>query len=547
MLSRGCVSAFSTSFLAQSILFRFKHHKEAVKKDEGRRITRHPVLEVPKGTEVTFSWNGNAMAGLKGEMLSTSLIANGADIMGHHHRDGSPQGIFCANGQCSQCMVLIDGVAAKSCMTPLHAGMKVEELDGVPKVPVDDSPVPSGPMDVKDVDVLIVGGGPSGLMAAIELGKLNISTLLIDDKGAVGGKLVLQTHKFFGTKEDTYAGTRGYKIGGILEKKLRKCSSVEVWLNSVATGVFQDDVYGVQKKLEDTMKPIYSVVGIYDTSASKYKFVRPKRLLVVTGAREKFLNFPGNTIPGVIGAGAFQTLVNRDLVRPCKRCLIVGGGNVGLIAGYHALQADIEVAALIEALPECGGYAVHADKLHRMGVPILTRHTIVEVSGKDCVESATIAQLNDKWEIVPGTMRKYNVDAVLVAVGLEPVDDFYREAKEQGLKVWVGGDAEEVAEASSAMISGTIRGIEIARSLGVNVGPIPAAWREREEIFKARPGPLQVREDYDPKAVGHEVFPVFHCFQEIVWIQQPPRPPFPLPLSPSKPHPLAHASPLTAQ
>jgi ferredoxin len=137
----------------------------------------------------------------------------------------------------------------------------------------------------------------------------------------------------------------------------------------------------------------------------------------------------------------------------------------------------------------------------------------VEVSGKDCVESATIAQLNDKWEIVPGTMRKYDVDAVLVAVGLEPVDDFYKEAKEQGLKVWVAGDAEEVAEASSAMISGTIRGIEIASSLGADVGPIPLTWRKREEIFKARPGPLQVHEN--PKLVGHEIVPVFHCFQEI--------------------------------
>lgn len=74
-----------------------------------------------------------------------------------------------------------------------------------------------------------------------------------------------------------------------------------------------------------------------------HRLVRPKKILVAAGAREKFLTFPGNTLPGVFGAGAFQTLVNRDLVRPCKKVLIVGGGNVGLIAGYHAIQAGIEV------------------------------------------------------------------------------------------------------------------------------------------------------------------------------------------------------------
>ncbi len=87
-----------------------------------------------------------------------------------------------------------------------------------------------------------------------------------------------------------------------------------------------------------------------------YILVKPQTLLVACGAREKFLTFKGNTLPGVYGAGAFQTLVNRDLVRPAEKLFIVGGGNVGLIAAYHALQAGIGVVGLVEALPECGGY-----------------------------------------------------------------------------------------------------------------------------------------------------------------------------------------------
>lgn len=74
-------------------------------------------------------------------------------------------------------------------------------------------------------------------------------------------------------------------------------------------------------------------------------------LVVTAGAREKSLLFPGNNLSGVYGAGAFQTLVNRDLVRPAERLFIIGSGNVGLIAAYHALQAGIQVVGIADILP----------------------------------------------------------------------------------------------------------------------------------------------------------------------------------------------------
>jgi NADPH-dependent 2,4-dienoyl-CoA reductase/sulfur reductase-like enzyme len=209
----------------------------------------------------------------------------------------------------------------------------------------------------------------------VELGKLGVKTLIIDDKDRAGGKLVLQTHKFFGSVEDSYAGTRGFEIAGILEEEINKLEPVEIWLNTTAVGVFSDKIVGAVQRVKN----------------SRYKQIRPKKLLVATGAREKMLSFPGNTLPGVYGAGAFQTLVNRDLIKSSEKVLIVGGGNVGLIAGYHAIQAGIEVVALIEALPQVGGYKVHADKLQRLGVPILTGHTIVAADGQEKVETVTIA------------------------------------------------------------------------------------------------------------------------------------------------------------
>jgi len=233
---------------------------------------------------------------------------------------------------------------------------------------------------------------------------------------------------------------------------------------------------------------------------------------VATGAREKSLAFKGNTLPGVYGAGAFQTLVNRDLVKSADRLFIVGGGNVGLIAGYHALQADIQVVGLCEALPECGGYKVHKDKLARLGVPIYTSHTIVSANGEDQVESVTIAEIDNNWQPVPDTERTFDCDTVLVAVGLEPVDEFVDKAKTFGLPVYAAGDAEEIAEASAAMFTGRIRGLEIARALGRDVGEIPPEWYRTADILKSRPGAV-VTEDIPDENKG--VFPILHCAQEI--------------------------------
>ena len=457
------------------------------------RITKHPILDIPERTAVTFTWNGQPLAGCAGEMISSALFANGVRVFGHHHKDNSPQGIFCANGQCSQCMVMAGGVPVKSCMTPLTDGMSVEQIEGLPKVPDDDQIPSTRAIAVKEVDVLIIGGGPAGLSAAIELGKLGVNTLIVDDKDRLGGKLVLQTHKFFGSVKDSHAGTRGFEIGRILQDELLTLSAVEVWLNTTALAVFSDHIVGVQK-------------------GRRYCQIKPKRLLVASGAREKMLSFPGNTLPGVYGAGAFQTLVNRDLVKSAERVLIVGGGNVGLIAGYHAIQADIAVAALIEALPQVGGYKVHADKLKRLGVPIYTGHTVVSANGTAKVDSVTIARLDENWQVMPDTHKTFEVDTVLIAVGLAEVNEFYLKARQWGMAVFCAGDAQEIAEASAAMFTGRIEGHKIAQSLHIDVDQMPQEWEAKATILKSKPGPATRRR---PPQKEDGVFPIFHCYQEV--------------------------------
>ena len=92
------------------------------------RIKQHPILPVPRKKEIMFEFNSQPMLAYEGEMIASALIANGIYVFGHHHKDGSAQGIFCANGQCAKCTVIADGVPVKSCMTEVKAGMIVKSL-----------------------------------------------------------------------------------------------------------------------------------------------------------------------------------------------------------------------------------------------------------------------------------------------------------------------------------------------------------------------------------------------------------------------------------
>ena len=439
------------------------------------RITNHPILQTPDGKPFSFLFDGKTIEAFPGETISSALFAAGIRVFGKHPKDGAPQGIFCANGQCSQCMVIANGLPVKACMTSAVANMTVLSMNDLP-VLLDVCEAPDmGETEVVNVDVLILGGGPAGMSAALELSESNVDVLLIDDKDRLGGKLVLQTHKFFGSINAVYAGTRGVDIGKRLAGDIDEKETVTVWLNSTALAVFNDGLVGVLR-------------------GDDYILVKPRILLTATGAREKALVFPGNTLPGVYGAGAFQTLVNRDLVKAAERLFIVGGGNVGLIAGYHALQAGIEVVGLVEALPECGGYKVHRDKLARMGVPIYTSHTVLSANGTEAVESITIAQIDKDFHPISGTEQTFACDTVLIAVGLDPVNEFTEAAKRFGIPVYAAGDAEEIAEASAAIFSGRITGRKIALELGAATEPIPEEWARISKILKSKPGKTIERE-----------------------------------------------------
>jgi thioredoxin reductase len=312
----------------------------------------------------------------------------------------------------------------------------------------------------------VIGGGPAGLCAAIEAAKYGVEVTVIDENLKPGGQLFKQIHRFFGSEEH-HAGIRGFEIGNMLLEDAQKYG-VNVLLNNVAWGLFEDNNIGL-------------------SDSNKVSILSCDKVLVAAGAVENSLSFPGWTLPNVMGAGAAQTMINVNRVLPGKKVVTIGSGNVGLIVSYQLMQAGAEVACVLEGLPEIGGYQVHASKIARMGVPILTRHTVVKAEGEKFVEKVTIAELDENWKIVAGSEREISCDLVCIAVGLRPLTELcwmsgmrfdyvpvlggFIPIHDENMQTtvsgaYVAGDITGVEEASTAMEEGRLAGLAVAISTG---------------------------------------------------------------------------------
>jgi len=340
-------------------------------------------------------------------------------------------------------------------------------------------------------DIAIIGGGPAGLSAAIAAAEQGHRILVIDRQTVLGGQLIKQTHRFFGSKAQ-HAGTRGFEIGRALAAQVSGSPNTEVWLDSTVIGYYQQD--GV----------------ILVERPHGLATVKAERVILATGASEKALAFPNNDLPGVYGAGAVQTLMNVHGVLPGQRAVMIGAGNIGLIVGYQLIQAGVQVVAVIEAAPRVGGYWVHAAKLARAGVPIHTSSTVVEALGQDCVSGVRVVKVDAAWRPVPGSEFELECDLVCLAVGLSPLvelavlagceisyipelggyvpwHDHQMQTTVPG--IFVAGDAGGVEEASSAMVGGELAGLAAANSLRPFAGHAERMNSAREALAALRAGP----------------------------------------------------------
>ncbi len=316
-------------------------------------------------------------------------------------------------------------------------------------------------------DFVIIGAGPAGISAANESARYGVKVTLIDENNLPGGQLFTQTHKFFGSREHR-AGVRGFQIGYDLIEEIKKLN-VDILLNTI--------VYGISADMEVE----------YITEGNSAKSITAGNILISTGALEKPIVFKGWTKPGVMGAGAAQTMMNVHRVLPGRKVLMVGSGNVGLIVAYQLKQAGADVVGIIEAMPGIGGYKVHASKVRRIGIPILTSYTIKEAKGSPQVSSAVIVGVGENLREISGTEDEIKCDLICIAAGLKPFDELcwllnlefkyidelggfvpvHNDNLETSMEnIYVAGDTAGVEEASTAMEEGRLVGVAVAQKLG---------------------------------------------------------------------------------
>jgi len=319
-------------------------------------------------------------------------------------------------------------------------------------------------MRVLSCEALVIGAGPAGLSAASELAACGADVLLVDEQHAPGGQLVKQIHKLFGTARHG-AGERGFALA---ERLVRQAVAHGVRLRAGlrAVGVFEEGVVLAAERDE-----------LFLTS--------PSCGVVAVGASERGSAFPGWTLPGVMTAGAAQTLVNLHRVAIGRRVLVVGAGNVGLIVAFQLHQAGISVAAIVESQPRIGGWSVHASKVRRLGIPILTNTCVVAAHGDEAVSRVTLRTRNS-GSPSSDSEQSFDVDSVCLAVGLTPRTQLpqqmgcrlgfasalggYLPLHDRGMRMtvpgwFVAGDAAGVEEAAVAMEEGRLAGLGAARRL----------------------------------------------------------------------------------
>lgn len=433
-----------------------------------REIQAHPILNFKKGKEVSFFFNGNKIIAYDGENIAMALYRLGIDVFSESPKLHRPRGMFCAIGKCSSCMMRVNGIPnVRTCVLPVQENMIVETQSYYGKLP---DKVENFKKSIEiSKDVAIVGAGPAGATASITLKEYGINPILIEQNSLLGGQLVKQTHKFFGSEREK-AGTRGIKIAEELIKQIEEMN-IDALVNSTAFGFYPEE----------------NILGVFRDN--QFIKISAKYYLIATGASEKMIPFPGNDLPGVFGAGAAQTIMNVFGIKPGNKILMVGAGNVGLIVSYQLLQAGVEVKAVVEAMDEIGGYFVHASKLRRFGVPILIKTTIKEAIGYPRVEKAITVNLDDSFNEIPGTEKEWDVDTICLSTGLIPSVNLLAQAgcdlkyspylggyvpirnkylmttKEN---IYVAGDVDGIEEASVAMIEGRMAALSILEKMGFN-------------------------------------------------------------------------------
>ena len=257
-------------------------------------------------------------------------------------------------------------------------------------------------------DIVIVGGGPAGLAAAVSAKRNGIESILVLERDKeLGGILNQCIHNGFGLhtfKEEL----TGPEYAGRFIEQLEE-EKIAYKLNTMVMDISDDKVVTAMNR-ED---------GMFEIQA--------KAVILAMGCRERSrgaLNIPGYRPAGIYSAGTAQRLVNMEGYMPGREVVILGSGDIGLIMARRMTLEGAKVKVVAELLPYSGGLKRNIVQcLDDFGIPLKLSHTVVDIDGKERVEGITIAQVDENRRPIPGTEEHYTCDTLLLSCGLIPENE----------------------------------------------------------------------------------------------------------------------------
>ena len=416
---------------------------------QGGRIDR----DAPLG----FTFDGRRYQAYAGDSLASALLANGVHLVGRSFKYHRPRGILSAGAEEPNAVVQLESGAStqpnlKATQIELYGGLSASSVNRWPSVSFDLGEIndrlgrlipagfyyktfmwprrlwrayeyvirhaaglgraPSGPdpdhyekMQVH-CDVLVVGGGPAGLAAALAAGRTGARVILADEQNEYGGALL-------GSREgiDDAPATAWVEMA---VAELEAMPEVRLLDRSTVFGYYDHNFLGILERVTDHLGP----AAPPNLPRQRLWRVRARQVVLATGAIERPLVFADNDRPGVMLAGAARCYVNRYAARPGRRAVLFINNDGAYHAALDLAAAGVEVAAVVDLRPEPSG--VLARDARETGIEVLGGQAVVAVHGAKRVRAVEVMDLNEAGDGVRGEARRLDCDLVLMSGGWNP-------------------------------------------------------------------------------------------------------------------------------